>query len=224
MPDPALQRRLMVDGQVRTFDVTEPAVTDAMMSVPRELFVPEALRGLAYSDQPLRLDDGREPGGPRTMLIPMVIGRMVQTLGIKPGDRVLDVATGMGYSAALLAQMGARVVALEAIAGLAGMAADTLHRVGATGVDVVTGPLDAGWANAAPYDAILVNGAFADEPKALLAQLREGGRLICVLGAGRAARVMLFTKTRDGDVGERPVFDAAAALLVPSKKAADFVF
>jgi protein-L-isoaspartate(D-aspartate) O-methyltransferase len=224
MPDYALQRRMMVDGQVRTFDVSDPAVIDAMMSVPREAFVPEALRSLAYCDQPLRLDDGTQPGGPRHLLIPMVIGRMLQSLGVKPGDRVLDVASGTGYTAALLAHMGAAVVALESIPALADAAALILPAVGAPDVRVVTGRLVEGDAAGAPYDAIFVNGAFADIPEALPAQLREGGRMILVLGTGRAARVVLVAKGPRGDIGERPIFDAAASLLAPAAHGANFVF
>jgi protein-L-isoaspartate(D-aspartate) O-methyltransferase len=224
MPDIAAQRRLMVDSQLRTFDVNDPAVLHAMATVPRELFLPEPLRPLAYSDQALRIGDPADPAAARVMLMPMVLARMIQVAGVAPGARVLDVASGAGYSAAVMARIGARVTALENDPALTAMAKAALTAVEVTGVAPVTGPLEQGWPETSPYDVILVEGAFEVEPKTLLAQLAEGGRLVGIEGAGRSARVMLYTKARGGDVGGRPVFDAGAPVLASFRRPAEFVF
>jgi protein-L-isoaspartate(D-aspartate) O-methyltransferase len=224
MPDTAAQRRLMVDSQLRTFDVNDPAVLQAMASVPLELFLPEPLRPLAYSDKALRLADPADPSGARVMLMPMVLARMIQTAGVVPGARVLDIASGAGYSAAVMARIGARVTALESVPALSAMAKAALASAGVPGVTVVTGGLEQGWPEASPFDVILVEGAFEVQPKTLFAQLAEGGRLVGIEGAGRDARVMLYTKARGGDVGGRPVFGAGAPVLACFRRPAEFVF
>lgn len=224
MPDTAAQRRLMVDSQLRTFDVNDPAVLQAMASIPRELFLPETLWPLAYSDQALRVADPADPSAARVMLMPMVLARMIQIAAVGPGARVLDVASGAGYSAAVMARIGARVTALENVAGLTAMAKAALAAAGVPEVVAVTGALEQGWPEGSPYDVILVEGAFEVEPKTLLAQLAEGGRLVGIEGAGRAARVMLYTKAAGGDVGGRPVFDAGAPVLPAFRRPVEFVF
>jgi protein-L-isoaspartate O-methyltransferase len=132
----------------------------------------------------------------------MVLGRMIQALGIEAGERVLDVACGRGYSAAVLAELGAQVTALETDESLAQTAKECLAAAGANNVTVKHGPLDQGSAENAPYDAILVNGAVEVRPEGLLRQLAEGGRLICVKGRGRAARATLYVRSGD-TFGER---------------------
>lgn len=224
MPDTAAQRRLMVDSQLRTFDVNDPAVLQAMASIPRELFLPEPLRPLAYSDQALRVADPADPSAARVMLMPMVLARMIQIAAVGPGARVLDVGSGAGYSAAVMARIGAHVTALETFPALTAMAKAALAAVGLPDVVTVTGALEQGWPEGSPYDVILVEGAFEVEPKTLLAQLAEGGRLVGIEGAGRAARVMLYTKATGGDVGGRPVFDAGAPVLPSFRRPAEFVF
>jgi protein-L-isoaspartate(D-aspartate) O-methyltransferase len=149
---------------------------------------------------------------------------MIQVARVTPGTRVLDVASGSGYSAAVMARIGATVTALDCFPGLAAIARSSLAQAGVGGVTVVTGPLEQGWPEASPFDVIVMNGAFEVEPRTLLAQLAEGGRLVGIQGAGRAARVMLYTRAKGGDIGGRPVFDAAAPVLPSLKKPADFVF
>jgi protein-L-isoaspartate(D-aspartate) O-methyltransferase len=222
MLDFAKARRMMVDSQLRTFDVNDLAVLAAFDAVPRERFVPAGREGLAYMDQDLPVAD--DAGGERRfMLAPMVLARLIQALQLRPGDKVLDVAGGLGYAAAVLARLGCAVVALEADADVADAMRGRLAAVEVEGVAVAAGPLARGYPEAAPYDAILVNGAVETRPEALLRQLAERGRLACVEGRGRAARAVLTV--RAGDVfGARPLFDAAAPALVAFRTEPGFVF
>lgn len=195
----------MVDCQLRTFDVNDNAVLDAFDAVPRERFVPAGRETFAYIDQPLTLATG--PGGPRVMAPPMLLARMVQALKIRPGARVLDVAAGYGYGAAILHRLGAQVVALESEADLAEAARE---RLGGE-AEVVQGGLAEPVAGG-PFDAILVEGRVETRPQALLDQLRDDGRLVCVLGPDRGARATLFVRAGDA-FGARPLFDASLPAL-----------
>jgi protein-L-isoaspartate(D-aspartate) O-methyltransferase len=220
MLDFAQARRMMVDSQLRTFDVSDIPLLDAMDDIPRERFVPPGRESLAYIDRDILVSDGPER---RYMLAPMVLARMIQALGIEPGMRVLDIATGRGYSAAVLARLGATVTALEASENLAAAARQCLSAAGVGGVRVVSGHLSQGYPPNAPYDAILINGAVEVRPEALLQQLAESGRLICVEGRGRAARVMLYVRAGQA-FGVRNVFDAAASVLPEFEAERGFVF
>lgn len=216
MLDYAQARRLMVDCQLRTFDVNDIAVLDAFEDVPRERFVPPGREDFAYIDQTLRLD-----GAGRAMPAPMLLGRMIQALAILPGARVLDVAAGYGYGSAILQRLGAQVTALESDEGLAAGARERL--AGLTGIEIVAGPLAAGAPKGAPFDAILVNGRVELRPQALLEQLADGGRLVCVMGRDRAAKATLFVRSGDA-FGARPLFDAALPALDAFAAEAGFAF
>jgi len=220
MVDFAQARRIMVDGQLRTFDVNDIPLLDAMDSVPRELFVLPGREELAYIDQDILVSNGAER---RYMLSPMILARLIQALAIEPGERVLDVACGRGYAAAVFHKLGAQVTALEADEALASAAMQSLKAAGAGSVTVVAGSLDQGYAANAPYDAILVNGSVEVRPDALLQQLAEGGRLVCVKGRGRAARATLYVRSGDA-FGERSLFEAAAPLLAPFVQPPGFTF
>jgi protein-L-isoaspartate(D-aspartate) O-methyltransferase len=204
MLDYAQARRLMVDCQLRTFDVNSVTVLDAFEDVPRERFVPPGREDFAYIDQTLSLDGGG--GDVRPMPAPMMLARMIQALDLEAGAKVLDVGTGYGYAAAILRHLGADVVAVESSATLAAGARERLGD--RTGIAVVEAPLEAGAPEAGPYDAILVNGRVEVRPQALLEQLKEGGRLVCVFGPPRAAKATLFVRTGDA-FGARPLFDAS---------------
>lgn len=220
MVDFSQARRTMVDSQLRTFDVNDIPLLDAMGSVPRERFVLPGREELAYMDQDILVGEGATR---RYMLSPMNLGRMIQALAVDSGEKALDVACGRGYSSAVLAELGAQVTALESDEALAAEARASLAAAGATGVEVVTGALDQGYAGNAPYDIILINGAVDLRPDALLQLLAEGGRLVCVKGRGRAARATLYVRTGNA-FGERALFDAAAPVLAPFVQEPGFTF
>jgi protein-L-isoaspartate(D-aspartate) O-methyltransferase len=220
--DFAQARRNMVDGQVRTFDVSHIPLLAALEEVPRERFVMPGRETLAYSDEALPVGEDAE-GERRFMVKPMFLARLIQALAVEPGEKVLDVACGLGYSSAVLARLGARVVALEASEALAAAARERLGSVGASAVTVVTGPLERGHAAEAPYDAILINGLVEVSPRGLLDQLADGGRLACIERVGRSGRAMLYIRSGNA-FGSRSIFDAAAPVLAAFKAEPGFVF
>lgn len=217
MTDFAAARRHMVDGQVRTADVTDLRIQAAMLEIPRENFVPPALAPLAYLDLDLPVGEG----GSRRLLKPMVLAKLIHAADVAPSDRVLDVGCATGYGAAVLARIASQVVALEVDAGLAQAARSAL--AGRHNVSLVTGPLTAGWPQGAPYDVILLEGATEVVPQAFLDQLKNGGRLVCVLSNGPGAKAMLYCRSGD-ELGGRPIFDANAAVLPGFAKAPVFAF
>ena len=223
MRDFARLRQSMVDSQIRANDVTDPRILAAMIELPRERFAPEDRRDLAYIDDdlPIRETAAGIPG--RYLMEPMVLAKLVQALEIDAEDKALDVGGATGYSATLLGRLAASVVALEEDAGLAATAAKLLAELGAENVRVVTGPLNAGWPTAAPYDAILVNGSVEIVPETLLNQLGEGGRLAAVVRAGGAARATIYTRIA-GSIAARPVFNAAVPPLPGFEAPKTFVF
>jgi len=221
MSDFAVLRRRMVDGQLRTADVTDQRVLAAMLAVPREHFVPQDKAALAYLDRDVCLDGVGRPG--RWLLKPMALARLLQAAQISESDRVLDVGCATGYAAALLARLAHAVVALEEDEALAALAQERLAACGAASVTVVTGALAAGWPAGGPYDAIVLEGACETAPQSLLVQLKEGGRLVCVLGRGPGGKIMLYRLVA-GELSGRPIFDASAALLPGFARVPEFVF
>jgi protein-L-isoaspartate(D-aspartate) O-methyltransferase len=223
MIDFAQLRQSMVDSQIRANDVTDPRILAAMLELPRERFAPEDRRGLAYIDDDLPLRDGATGKPARYLIEPMVLAKLVQALDIDAEDRVLDVGTATGYSAALLGRLAASVVALEEDPGLAATAAKLLADLDAVNVRVATGPLTAGWPADKPYDAILVNGSVEIVPEELLSQLAEGGRIGAVTRNGNSSRATIYTRVA-GSVASRPVFDAAVPPLPGFAAPKTFVF
>lgn len=215
MLDYAQARRLMVDCQLRTFDVNDVAVLDAFDTVSRERFVPHGREDFAYIDQALRL------GPQRVMPAPMLLARLIQALAAGPGQRFLDVGAGYGYGAAILGSLGAKGVALEPDPALAAGARERL--ADRPGVTVMEAPLDSGAADAGPFDAILVNGRVEVRPQTLLDLLSDGGRLACVMGRDRAAKATLFVRA-GAAFGSRPLFDATLPALPEFTAEAGFAF
>lgn len=210
-------RRTMVDCQLRTFDVSDKAVLAAMAQVPRERFVTGERGALAYLDQNLPL--GADAADPRVILAPMILARLLQALDIQAGEKVLDVAGGLGYACAVLAALGARPILLEPRADLAASAESNLGPA----VTVRTGPLEKGAPEDAPFDCILINGAVEERPSGLLEQLADGGRLACLSRDGNTTRALLYMKSGSG-IGHRALFDASAPALVAFRPTPVFSF
>jgi protein-L-isoaspartate(D-aspartate) O-methyltransferase len=217
MPDYQALRRTMVDAQVRANDVADPRIHAAMLAVPRERFVPAAKRGFAYAEVPL------EVAPKRYLLEPRTFAKMVQLAEVRPDDRILDIGCATGYSSAVLARLGAEVVALEQDADLVRLASEILAIEGGPLVAVVQGGLVEGVKAQAPFDVILINGAVETVPDQLFAQLGEGGRLVAVIQENSAGRAMLFVK-QNSRIGSWPGFDAVVPLLAGFRKAVGFVF
>jgi protein-L-isoaspartate(D-aspartate) O-methyltransferase len=217
MFDAAAARRLMVDGQVRTADVTDAALLTAMLTVPRERFLPPSLAELAYVDADVPLGRGR------ALLKPMVLGKLIQAANLRGEEHVLDVGCGTGYSAAVLVHLVGSVVALEEDADLARQAKEALPAVGASNVQVVVAPLIGGWPRGAPYDAIFLEGSTEIVPEVLGRQLKPDGRLLGVCGKGPATKATIY-HVIEGQLVGRPIFDAAAPLLPGFKAPPAFVF
>jgi protein-L-isoaspartate(D-aspartate) O-methyltransferase len=217
MFDSAIARRMMVDGQVRTADVHNPDLLAAMLTIPRERFVPSSLAGQAY------LDSDIEIAPSRVLLKPMVFAKLIEAVDVRATDHVLDVGCGFGYSSAVLSRLAASVVALEDDPALTTQAKTTLVAAGVSGVTVSTGPLVGGWPAAAPYDVILLNGATEIVPDGLGSQLKPSGRLACIFGHAPAAKAMIY-RVSEGRLVGRPAFDAAAPVLPGFVAPPAFVF
>jgi protein-L-isoaspartate(D-aspartate) O-methyltransferase len=225
IPDPsAFARRTMVDCQIKTFDVTDSALLARMLDVPRERFLPAELEPLAYSDSSLRLKASAPDETPRALLPPLILARLIQGARLTGSDTALIVAADGGYSTALVAGLVADVVALEADPNLFEQARASLDAFGLKNVRMVLGPLAVGAPSEGPFDVILIDGGVAANLDMLLAQLKDGGRLVAVQrlpdDTGKAVR---YDKV-DGTVGYRILFDAAAPVLDAFKPAAAFTF
>jgi protein-L-isoaspartate(D-aspartate) O-methyltransferase len=222
MIDFAAARRMMVDGQVRTADVTDLRLIAAMLEVPREHFLPPAVAALAYVDfdAPVTENSGKAA---RYLLKPMLLAKLIQAAEVKERDAVLDVGCTTGYSSVVLAHLARSVVALEEDPSLSRRTEESVHALGVANVSVVTGPLTAGWPARAPYDVILLQGASEVEPRTLFAQLKEGGRLLCVNARGAAGKAVIYRRA-GGDVSGWPIFDATAAILPGFTETPAFVF
>jgi protein-L-isoaspartate(D-aspartate) O-methyltransferase len=179
-------RAAMVSSQLRTNNVSDPRIVAAMEAVARERFVPAERAALAYIDVPIPLSDGR------ALNAPLVTARLIAESGIRAGEKVLLVAAATGYAAALLAELGAKVTALEVDEALAAAARAALGKL--PGVAQVTGPLEAGWRKGAPYDVILIDGAIEVVPAAIAAQLAVDGRLLTGLVDNGVTRLALGRK------------------------------
>jgi protein-L-isoaspartate(D-aspartate) O-methyltransferase len=226
MVDFQTARRAMVDGQIRTSDVTDPRLIAAMLDIPREAFVAPNLAALAYADCDLPLDGGDEIAGgrkpSRVLVRPMVLARLIQAADLEPQHRILIVGAGTGYSAAVVSRLAANATALEEDPRLAARARAILSERGAS-VTLVEGPLAQGWPAAGPYDVILFDGGVEWVPDAFFGQLAPAGRLVAVVIAGMVGKAMVFRSER-GQASGRVLFDAMAWLLPGFKKAPTFVF
>jgi protein-L-isoaspartate(D-aspartate) O-methyltransferase len=213
-------RQNMVDCQVRPSDVTDIRIIDAMLEVPREVFVPQSLRPLAYLDLDLDVSEGAPVK--RFLIKPALTARLLQAADIEAADKILVVGCATGYVAALAAKLGGEVTATESDPALAGKAKAALAGLGLAAT-IQTAPAVEGDTANAPYDVIILNGATEVVPDVLFRQLKEGGRLVGVFALAQPPRAAIVTHSHD-DFGHRPLFDAAAPTLPGLERLPAFVF
>jgi protein-L-isoaspartate(D-aspartate) O-methyltransferase len=210
----AVARRHMVESQLRTDRVTDRRLLAAMGELPRERFLPPSRQPLAYIDADLEVWPAIDGTLPRYLLAPVVLARLIQLANVEATGNVLDIGCATGYSTVVLSRLANAVTAVEVEPELAAAARANLAALGIGNAAVVEGPLTEGAPDAAPFDVILVNGSVLDVPEELLAQLKEGGRLVAVIAAGREGRprqgkAFLFVKV-DGEASGVSHFDASA--------------
>lgn len=215
MTEFASRRTTMVDTQVRPSDVTKFPIIDAMLTVPREVYVPDDRREAAYVGENLTLRAGR------VMLEARTLAKLLDALDIQPDEMVLDLGCGLGYSSAVIARLADTVIAVEEDDNLASDAGRLLSEEGVDNALVVAGPLTQGSAKHAPYDAIILQGAIEIFPDSLLAQLKDGGRIGAIFMDGALGTAKVGFKT-DGRVTWRSVFNASAPVLDGFRKTREF--
>ncbi len=208
----------MVESQIRTWDVLDDRVLEAVRLVRREAFVPDAHRGIAFADLEIPLGHGE------VMLTPKLEARLLQELSLTGAERVLEVGTGSGYMTALLARFSAHVVSVDIHADFLERAATRLAAEGITNITLEHGNAAAGWAARAPFDAIVLTGSVPVLPAPLVDQLRAGGRLIAVVGEAPAMTAWLCSRLADGQTTRNGLFDTCIAPLVGAPQPERFVF
>ena len=191
MRDTNVRRDHMVDQQIAARGVRDPRVLEALRKVPREAFVPKALREFAYDDSPLPIAEGQ------TISQPYIVGLMLEAAELEPGDRLLEGGAGSGYAAAAASRLAQRVYAIERHAALAEQARRTLAEIGYDNVEIRHADGSNGWPEAAPFDAIIVSCGAPDVPKDLLDQLKDGGRMIIPVGPSGLQQLYLLRKHGD---------------------------
>lgn len=210
-------RQKMVDGQVRTSDVTDQRVIEAMLTVPRESFVPDGKAAMAYLDLDL------EVGDDRFLLKPVVVGRLLQAAEVGPTDAVLVVGCASGYTAAVAAKLARQVYATDPDAALVARARASLDKLGLAAVSVTAAPVADGDSAHGLYDVIVLEGATEIVPERLYRQLKEGGRLVGIFATENVQRATMVTHSHD-DFGSRILFDATARVLPGMRRTPEFVF
>lgn len=208
----------MIEQQVRTWEVLDQRVLDVMSAVPREQFVPEQYRPLAFADTQIPLGEGR------VMMEPKLEGRVLQALGLQPTDRVLEVGTGSGYLTACLAKLVAHVVTVERSEALSKAAQARLEALGIGNVSFCIGQCGQGWELDPPYDAIALTGACPRVPEVYKQQLKHGGRMFVVVGQGPIMEALLITRLGDQEWSSESLFDTKLPLLEGVEPEQHFVF
>lgn len=206
MTDFSALRTVMVDTQVRPSDVTKFTVIEAMLTIPREEFVPDSRRAVAYSGENLDIGKGR------MILQPRTLAKMVDALNVQPDELVLNLGCDYGYSAAIVARMAQAVVAVEADAAIAAEAETRLAAAGVDNAAVLNAPLAEGCADQGPYDAVLISGAIETLPQAIADQLKEGGRIVALFAEGNLGVARIGFRI-GGRINWRYAFNAHAPLL-----------
>ena len=208
----------MIEQQICPWEVLDPQVLDLLFVVKREDFVPAAYRNLAFADMEIPVGSGQ------VMLAPRVEARLLQELGIKKTDKVLEIGTGSGYMAALLAARAEHVITIESRPELAAFARENLERADVTNVTVEVGDGANGWTQRAPYDAIIVSGSLPVLPSALLKQLRVGGRLAVIVGEAPVMEAQLITCSTEGVYNTVNLFETVVPALDGGEAKSGFSF
>lgn len=221
MTDTKTQRLNMVESQVRPSDVTDRRLIRAMGEVAREAFVPEHLASVAYMDSPVAMTVDAAGRPLRELLPPRTFAKLLQAADLSVDAVVLDAGCGSGYSTAVLAKLVRRVIGLEPDAALADKARAALVAAGVTNAAIVQGPLAVGNASESPFDIIILEGRVPEVPRALLDQLKDGGRLVAVVGRGASGKAVVWTRS-GSTYDQRDVFDATAAALPGFERTATF--
>ncbi len=204
-------RTSMVRNQIERRGVRNTAVLDAMREIPRHEFVPEALRRSAYEDRPLPIGQGQ------TISQPYIVASMTEMLGVRRGDKVLEIGTGSGYQTAVLARLSARVYTIEILETLSRDAAVRLRNMGYTNIVTRAGDGYEGWADEAPFDRIILTAAPPELPAALVKQLKRGGRLVAPVGR-EWQELVVVDRGMDGEVSQRSEYPVMFVPMVPKKK------
>lgn len=221
--DFAQARKNMVVSQINPQSVTDKALLDALGEIPRERFVPASQHDIAYMDKEISLGLSATDGHERAMMMPVVFAKLVALAEIKPTDLVLVIGCATGYSAAVIARLADSVVALENNEALAAQANDTLVDLGIDNAAVVSGPLNLGYKNEAPYDVIFLDGSVSRIDDTLVAQLDDGGRLVAIVSNNDAGKAHLVLK-KGSIASDRIDFDANAPVLPGFQKPEVFSF
>lgn len=214
----SIARYNMVECQIRPNGITDLSLISALGQVEREKFTGKANQAIAYLDEDLPV------GGGRFLLEPMVLGRLLQMAEIKPGDLVLDIGPGTGYSSAIIAQLAESVVGIEQDEELCELASETLLELGVTNAAIICGKHADGVAGEAPFDVIVINGQIPEIPNKLVDQLSDNGRLVAVVGCKNQGRATLVTK-KGNKISRCTCYDASASILMGfEEKAPSFQF
>ncbi len=208
----------MIEQQIRPWDVLDPDVLDLLVVVKRENFVPAAHKNLAFVDTEIPL-----PGG-QCMFTPKLEARLLQELNVKKHENVLEVGSGSGYMAALLAYKGRHVTTVEILPELKALAEKNLADNGVSNVTVELGDAAQGWAKGAPYDVIIVSGGLPSLPEAFLQQLKVGGRLVAIIGDAPLMKAQLITRTGEAGYDTKTLFETNVKLLSLASAPSHFTF
>jgi protein-L-isoaspartate(D-aspartate) O-methyltransferase len=216
--DFAEARQKMLDQQIRPWEVVDQRVLDVIACTPREHYVPEAYRRLAYADMCLPLGQGQ------VMMPPKLEARLVQALDIEPRDRILEIGTGSGYVTAVLAQLGAHVYSVEIIPEFQARAAEKLAQAGIQNVTLEVGDAARGWSRHAPYDAIFVGGSLPLFPEEMRDQFAPQGRMVVIVGRSPAMEARRIMRLDGHNWSESSLFETDLPPLMNAPEPSRFVF